>query len=86
MIRIYRFSFFYWGDDNSHKVEHQLYDGLFSDAAEAKAFLAEMRENEEDLIGCRVDAIDFLDPSCMNFAEWTTNSDWWHPHPMVVPA
>ena len=79
MIRIYRFSI--WAAEGGR----YLYDGLFFDATEAVAFIRD-NEADPDVLRIRVDAIDFLDPSCVDFSEWTTDSDWWHPHCMQVPA
>lgn len=79
MIRIYRFSIF------PAEGGCYLYDGLFSDAAEALAFIRDNRA-DPDVRAIRVDAIDYLDPSCMDWERWATDSDWWHPHIMEVPA
>ena len=79
MIRIYRFSI--WPAEGGR----YLYDGLFTDAAEALAFIRDNR-NDSDVLAIRVDAIDYLDPSCMDWERWSTDSDWWHPHMMEVPA
>jgi len=79
MIRIYRFSI--WTAEGGR----YLYDGLFADATEALAFI---RDNyfDPDVMAIRVDAIDYLDEQCMDFERWATDSDWWHPHIMEVPA
>lgn len=79
MIRIYRFSI--WTAES----EYYLYDGLFTDATEAVAFIRDNRA-DEDVAHIRVDAIDYLDEQCMDFERWATDSDWWHPHYMLVPA
>jgi hypothetical protein len=79
MIRIYRFSI--WPTEGGR----YLFDGLFTNATEAVAFIRDNRA-DPDVLAIRVDAIDYLDPSYMDWEQWSTDSDWWHPHMMEVPA